>query len=209
MIKGGKTNEKRKRSFRALSNNMTAAELDKFCRRIAESYANSEARFARSYYTEHERISESCFYEVLERAVVLNLVSEKTVDKMERKAELNQSIHARGAGITSKEKYNELRKKRNEFIIFLYSDKEIAKLATDFANHPEISKAEFAEKYDVSIKVIDTLLKKSITENIINDEIFAKIEERSLAKDSSLRAKEFFRLLRERRNANLKGTALN
>lgn len=199
----------KKRSFKALSNTMTTAELDKFCKRIAESYANSEARFARSYYTEHENISVSCFYKVLERAIILNLVSEKTVNKMEKKAELNQSSHARGAGETSKVKYTELRKKRNEYIIFLYSDRDIAELATDFANHPEIQKAEFADKYGVSVNVIDTLLKKSITENIINDEIFTKIEQRSLAKDSSLKAKEFFRLLHERRKANLKGTALN
>lgn len=205
--KGGK--KMKKRSFRELSKNMTLGEFDSFCKRIAESYANSEAKFARTYYTEHENISISCFYKVLERAVVLNLVSEKTVDKMEKKAELNQSLHAKGAGITSKEKYEELRKKRNEYIIFLYSDEEIKKLATDFANNPQITKTEFAKKYEVSTNVIDTLLKKAITENLIADEIFAKIEERSLAKNSSLRAKEFFKILHERRNSNLKGTVLD
>lgn len=199
----------KKRSFRDLSKSMTTIEIDNFCKRIAESYANSEAKFARTYFTEHEDISMSCFYKVLERAVILNLVSEKTVDKMERKAELNQLSHAKGAGMTTREKYSMLRKKRNEYIIFLYSDEEIKEIATDFANNRQITKIEFAEKYDVSIKVLDTLLKKAITENIVDDEIFAKIEERSLAKDSSLRSKEFFRLLHERRKSNLKETALN
>lgn len=199
----------KKRSFKDLSKSMTTTQIDNFCKRIAESYANSETKFARTYYTEHENISISCFYKVLERAVILNLVSEKTVDKMEKKAELNQSTHAKGAGMTSREKYAMLRKKRNEYIIFLYSDEEIKKLAMDFANNPEISKTEFAEKYDVSIKVLDTLLKKAITENLIDDETFVKIEERSLAKDSSLRAKKFFDLLHERRKFNTKGTALN
>lgn len=198
-----------KRSFRDLAKVMSAQEMDKFCKRIAESYANSETRFARSYYTEHENISVSCFYKVLERAIVMNLVSEKTVDKMEKKAEINQSSHAEGAGMTSREKYAALRKKRNEYIIFLYSEEEIKQLATEFANNPEVSKKQFAEKYDVSITVIDVLLKKSITENIINDETFAKIEERSLQKDSSKRAKDFFKLLHERRNFKTKGTALN
>lgn len=199
----------KKRSFKELSRTMTVNEINDFCKRIAESYANSEAKFARTYYTKHENISEACFYKVLERAVILNLVSEKIVDKMERKAELNQSLHAKGAGITSKEKYAMLRKKRNEYIIFLYSDEEIKKLATDFANNSQITKKEFAEKYDVSINIIDTLLKKAITENLIDDETFAKIEKRSLAKDSSLRVREFFELLKERRKANLKETALN
>lgn len=199
----------KKRSFRDLAKTMSAQEMDRFCKKIAESYANSETRFARSYYTEHENISVSCFYKVLERAIVMNLVSEKTVDKMEKKAEINQASHAEGAGITSREKYAALRKKRNEYIIFLYSEEEIAQLATEFANHPEISKKEFAEKYDVSITVIDVLLKKAITENIIDDETFAKIEQRSLKKDSSKRAKEFFQLLHERRNFKAKGTALN
>lgn len=128
---------------------------------------------------------------------------------MERKAELNQSVHAKGAGMTSKEKYAILRKKRNEYIIFLYSDEEITELAKDFANHPEISKAQFAERYDVSIQVIDTLLKKAITENLIDDEIFAKIEERSLKNNQSLRAKEFFQLLQQRRKANIKETIIS
>lgn len=198
----------KKRSFREL-NKMSVADLDRFCKRIAESYANSEAKFARSYYTEHENISASCFYKVLERAIVNNLVSEKTVDKMEKKSELNQSAHAKGAGMTTREKYATLRKKRNEYIIFLYFDEDIKKLAIDFANNPQITKSEFAEKYDVSIKVLDTLLKKAITENLIDDETFAKIEKRSLAKDSSLRTKQFFDLLHERRKFNSKGTALN
>ena len=199
----------RKRSFRDLSKNMSVQEMDSFCKKIAESYANSEVRFARSYYMEHENISQSCFYKVLEINKVVNLVSEKTVDKMERKSEFNQSSHATGAGMTTREKYAILRKKRNEYIIFLYSDSEISELATEFANHFEISKPEFAEKYDVSITVLDTLLKKAITENLIDDETFAKIEERSLTKDSSIRAKEFFKLLKERRTFNSKGTALN
>ena len=199
---------KKKRSFKDLSKSMTTTEIDNFCKKIAESYAYSESKFAKSYYTECENISESCFYKILERAVILNLVSEKTVNKMERKAEMNQSVHAQGAGITSKEKYEILRKKRNEYIIFLYSDEEIIQLAKDFANNPEISKVQFAERYDVSIKVIDTLLKKAITENLIDDETFEKIEERSLRKNQSLRAKEFFKLLHQRRESNLKETAL-
>lgn len=199
----------KKRSFRDLSKTMSAQEMDRFCKRIAESYAKSETRFACSYYTQHENISASCFYKVLERAVVMNLVSEKTVDKMEKKSELNQCSHATGAGMTTREKYAALRKKRNEFIIFSFSEEEIKQLAIDFANHPEISKKEFAQKYDVSNTVIDVVLKKSITEKIVDDEIFAKIEERSLKKDSSKRAKDFFNLLRERRAFKEKGTALN
>lgn len=197
----------KKRSFKDISRTMSTKELDNFCKRIAESYANSDSRFARSYYTEYENISISCFYKVLDRAIMLNLVSEKTVDKMEKKAMANQASHAEGAGMTSREKYVALRKKRNEYIIFLYSDEEIRELATDFANHPEVSKKDFSDKYGVSTTVIDVLLKKSITENIIDDETFAKIEKRSLSRDSSIRAKEFFRLLHQRRNC--KETALN
>jgi hypothetical protein len=102
-----------KRSFSDLSERMTESELNSFCKRIAESYANSEPRFARKYYTEHENITVSCFDKVLERAIVLSLVSEKTVDKMENKAVLNQSFHAKGSGTQTKEKYAMLRERRN------------------------------------------------------------------------------------------------
>lgn len=194
----------KKRSFKDLEKTMTKTQIDNFCKRISESYANSEAKFARTYYTEHENISTSCFYKLLERAVVLNLVSEKIVDKMEKKAELNQLSHAKGAGMTTREKYAMLRKDRNEFIIFSYSDEEIKKLGIDFANNPQTTKAEFAKKYDISIKVLDTLLNKAIVESIVDDETFAKIEERSLSIDSSLRAKEFFKALHEKRETTLK-----
>jgi hypothetical protein len=189
-----------RRSFKELSKTMTESELNSFCKRIAESYANSELRFARKYYAEHENISYSCFYSVLERAVVFYLVSEKTVNRMENKALLNQATHAQGAGTTTKDKYDMLRKKRNEYIIFLYSDERIKQLVVDFADHPEMSKEECSKKYDISISVLDTLIKKAIVENIVDDGTFAKIEVRILKEDSSLRTKDFFQSLHEKRN---------
>lgn len=193
----------KQRTFTDLKKSMTEETLNKFCKRIAESYANSETRFARSYYGKNENITESCFYKVLERAVEMNLVSEKTVDKMERKAEANRNLHVKGAGVGSLVKYEVLRKKRNDYIISNYTKEQITTLATEFANNPEMSKKEFADKYGVCTMVIDKILVKAIVENIVDDETFAKIEKRTIEKNAgNAKTTKFFEALRQKRQHN-------
>lgn len=191
--------QERRRSFVKLRKSMALQEFECFCKRIAIQYAESENRFSRSYFIKEENISENCFYKILDEAVIRNLVSEEIVNKMEAKAIANQKNHAKNAGETSLKHYAELRKKRDEYIIFLYSDDEIKELAEEFAKRVKISKKDFAKKYDISIKVLDVLLKKAFTENIIDDETCKAIEKRSLSKDSSKRAKDFFEQLWKRR----------
>ena len=187
--------EKKRRTFKHLKETMTARTFEDFCKRIANQYANSELHFSGSYFSEHENITKECFRTCLEYAIVQNFITEKTVDKIEKKSIANQKAHAKNAGESTKVYYAKLRKKRNEYILFLYSDSDIKSIAEDFANNPQITKKEFAEKYDISFSVLDVLLKKAFTENIVDDEICRKIERRSLAKDSSKRTKEFFERL--------------
>lgn len=197
----------RARSFTKLKNSVSLLEFESFCRRIAIQYAKSDGQYSSSYFMKAENISRDCFYKILDEAVIRNLVTDEIVDKMEAKAILNQKRHAINAGETSKQHYAQLRKKRNEYIIFLYSDIEIKILAEDFAKSTNETKADFAKRNGVSISVLDTLLKKAFTENIIDDEICKMIEMRSKEKDSSKSAEMFFAQLWERRKN--KENALN
>lgn len=189
-----------KRNYSYLKKHMTPEDFKNFCKRIANQYAKSDDHFSSSYFVKVEEITKSCFYRVIEEAVVRNWVSEEVVNKIEAKSISNQQYHAKNAGETTIRKYAELRRKRNEYIFSLYSDEEIRTMAKEFAEREEnVSKADFAKKYDLNISVLDALLKKAFVQNIADDEICKTIERRSLQRDSSKRTVEFFEYLWKQR----------
>lgn len=191
------------RNYTYLKKNMNSAEFKGLCKQIAIEYAKSENHFSYSYFVKNYNITKSCFYRILEEAIVTNLISEDDVRKMEIKAISNQKNYAANAGESTLRHYALLRSKRNNYILESYSNEQIKSLAEDFAANSKISKLEFAEKYDISIVVLDKMLKKAFIENIIDDQTCKEIEKRSLKKDSSKRAKEFFEYLwTERRYPN-------
>lgn len=188
-----------KRNYSYLKKSMSHEDFKDFCKRIANEYAKSEDSFSCSYFVKEENITKSCFYKVIEEAVVMNLVSEDTVNKIEAKSISNQQNH-KNLGETTIRKYARLRKKRNEYIFSLYSDEEIRTIAKEFAEREEnVSKKDFAKKYDLSIPVFDALLKKAFIQNIADDETCKTIERRSIQKDSSKRTLQFFEYLWNKR----------
>lgn len=190
----------KRRSFTQLKNSMTLKEFETFCRRIATQYAKFEEQYSASYFVKAENITKGCFYKILYEAIIRNLVSEELVNMMETKSICNQKKHALNAGETTRQHYARLRKERNEYIICSYTDLEIKQIAEDFTKSLEEKKTDFAKRYGIGITVLDSLLKKAFVENIADDEICKKIEKRSLSKDSSKRAKEFFAYLWKERN---------
>lgn len=189
-----------KRNYSYLKKHMSQEEFKTFCKKVANQYAKSDDHFSSSYFVKTENITKSCFYRVIEEAVVRNWISEEIVNKVEAKSISNQKYHAQNAGETTLRKYAELRRKRNEYIFSLYSDEKIRNIAKEFAERKEnISKRDFAKKYDLNIVVLDALLKKAFVENIADDEICKTIERRSLQRDSSKRTVEFFQYLWSKR----------
>lgn len=190
----------KKRSFEELKHTMKEEQFITFCTKLATQYANSEAQFARSYFTEYFNITASCYTKLLETAVIHNFVTDKMVDKMEKKAIANQNLHSEGAGSTSINHYAELRAKRKNYIVSTFSDEDVIKVINEF-DSLVISKHELAEKYNVNTKIIDLIIKKGIVENLVSDEVFARIERRSLEKDNSYETKKFFYDLHQERNS--------
>lgn len=198
----------KKRSFTELKKSMTFEELNKFCKKVTEEYAKSEAQFARSYFCEHYNISEQCFYKVLEYAVVTNIVEDYIVTKMLNKAIENQNLHSSGAGARSVAKYARMFNQRCAFIAATIPKEEVMRIATDFANNPDISKQDIATANGISRKVLELVLERAIEENIVDDKIFEAIIERSLSKNNSQDAKDYFLGLKKKREANKKGITL-
>ena len=83
--------EMRARTYSYLEKTMNEQELDKFACDIATSYATSEGQYSRRYYTKIYNITSDCFYKLLERAIVRDLVLDEIVDKMRQKAYKNSN----------------------------------------------------------------------------------------------------------------------
>lgn len=168
-------------NFTQLQKKMTLEQLDKFCKKITEEYANSAAQFARSYFCKKYEITTSCFYKILEKSVINNLVEDVTVQKMIKKAIENQNAHKNGAGASSVIKYAKMYTKRYKYIAETMKVNAIKELAEDFASKPNISKMQFASSYGVNSKVVDYCLERAIIENIVDDFTVKAIQTRSIA----------------------------
>lgn len=201
----------KKRSFTILKKSMSYDEFNKFCKKLTEEYAGSEAQFARTYFTEHYNISADCYYKVLEHAVVTNLVEDVVVVRMMNKALNNQVANNASAGATTRAKYARMYSKRYEFIVHSFSENEIKRFATDFGDNPDISKDDFAATYGVNRKVIELLLVRAIEENIADNRAVDAIELRSInnAKPGQEEiVKSSFAKLRKNREAYKQGITL-
>ena len=58
-------------------------------KKLAEEYANTPIQYSADYFTIEYEISTSTFYNLLEKAVYENIVSDETVKLMEAKAMSN------------------------------------------------------------------------------------------------------------------------
>ena len=94
-----------------------------------------------------------------------------------------------------------MRQKRQDYILSFYTEKEIENLAVNFAYSP-VSKKEFAEAEEMSVGILDKLLKKAIVELIVDDVIFNAIRQRSIdntPQNQQEKVKDFFiKLAKER-----------
>ena len=194
----------KKRSFTQIKKTMQLSEFEAFCKKLTEEYANSDAQFSRSYFCNRYNISESCYYKVMEFAVVMDLVSDSIVSKMLNKSMANQNLHLAGAGGSSIAKYARMYSARCEYIALSFIDDEVRKIAKDFVDNPDIPKQEIATMHGISKKVLDLLLVRGIEQCIVDDETVNKIEERSIKNShpsNVQRTKEYFEALREKRKA--------
>ena len=195
----------KKRNFTQLQKSMTYWEFNNFCKKVTEQYANSEAKFARTYYTQMYNISESCYYRIIEYAIVTNLVNEKNVNKAMNKAIANQKLHNPNAGSTSLVKYSKMYAQRCEYISKSYTDEEVKEMVKIFTDNPNISKEDLASAYGISRKTFELVLIRAIEENIVENKTVDLMEKRSI-ENASLESKkgieEYFNTLKKKREAN-------
>jgi len=193
-----------KRSFTTIKKTMESDELEKFCKKIAEEYANSEPNFSRRYFCKQYRISESCYDKIKELAIVTDLVTDDIVEKMLAKSIANQNLHSNGAGISSIKKFAEMYKERHKHIALSYGEDDVREITEYFADNPNISKQDIAKERGIPTKVLEIILARAIEENIVDDSIVERIEERSLRNthpSNNQRIMTYFEGLKKKREA--------
>lgn len=193
----------KRRSFTQLKKSMSYEQFNKFCKKITEEYATSEAQFARSYYIKQYEISDACYYKIIEYAIVRNLVNDLIVTKAMNKAINNQKTHSTNAGCSTKAKYSKMYTKRCKYIADSYNVEEIKQMAIEYANTPGVSKTDLATSYGITRKVFELLLIRAIVEGIVEDNVVDAMEKRSKENTTNQETKEveeFFKDLQEKRN---------
>ena len=201
----------KKRSFTKLKKEYSYEGFINFCKDTAKRYANSAPEFARTYFCELLNISPSCFYRVLEHAIVTNLVTEKEYEKMYQKSYKNQRSHTEdnSGGTTTYLRYMDMYKRRCQYIAYGIDSKTVREFVLQYIDN-NLSKPELVKKYDISDSTANLLLIRSIEEGIITDEEVNKLEKRCLKNNVSKETvRDCFKVYRSKRKEFLEGLNQN
>ena len=181
------------KNFTAKKKELSPEGLNHFVKRIATQYANSDGQFSATYFTKAEGITSSCFYRVLDEAVIRNLVSEEIVEKMEQKAISNQQRHCEEAGSRTILHYNDLRMKRREYIIKNLSISEKISIAEYVTMNLDKNLGEIARDYDMNPLTLKKILREVFVNPNTDEEICIRLEERSVVREESEEKKNLIR----------------
>lgn len=191
------------RNWTQLKKTMTPAQLNKFCKKLAEQYANSESYFARDYFCRLYNITESCYYKAKEYAITQNLVDDDTVNKMMKKSAGNRDMHAKDSGAATVAKFARMSEERKR--------NKIIQAATEFADNPDISKKDLAIARGLTLREYEMMLVAAIEENLVNDQTVYAMEDRSVKNALAANVEKtlsFFDGLKKKREAFKEGITL-
>ena len=190
----------KRRNFTDLEKTRNRKQMRKFIREVANFYANTDNGISKPYITNYYQITDSCYYKILECAVIWGVVTDKTVKKMEEKTCYNARLHS-GTAFRTECKYAELKQLRKEYEKFPFTKKE-AKEITILFSTGTIAKEKLADIYATSKYKIDKAIYVAIESNLVKDEVYNKIKENSLRVDSSEKTVNFFKKLDFLRKSN-------
>lgn len=189
-----------KRSFRTLRSTMTKKAFYDFCEYVAILCAERGPIYMKKYYTEKLLITDTCYNKILAYAIICNIVDDDTVDNIEHQLILDENLVPEEYINKVKLYFSHLRVLRQKYIIATFSNEKIIKIVNEYSESTNLSKQEVAEAYNVNIKIMDSLIIKSIIKNIISDDLLQKLKNRCMLCDPSSENKNRFNRLCEERN---------
>lgn len=190
----------KRKNYSELEKTRNRRQMRAYVREVAEFYANTDNGISKPYITNYYQITDSCYYKILEYAVIWGVVDDVIVKRMEEKTSYNAQLHS-GISYRTENKYSELRKLRREYAEFPFTKKE-AKEITHLFVEEKVSKEDLARKFCTTRSKIDKAIYVSIELNWVKDEIYNKIKESSLKADSSEKTVNFFKELDYLRESN-------
>ena len=190
----------KRKNYSELEKTRNRRQMRAYVREVAEFYANTDNGISKPYITNYYQITDSCYYKILEYAVIWGVVDDVIVKRIKEKTSYNAQLHY-GTSYRTENKYSELRKLRREYAEFPFTKKE-AKEITHLFVEEKVSKEDLARKFCTTRSKIDKAIYVSIELNWVKDEIYNKIKESSLKADSSEKTVNFFKELDYLRESN-------
>lgn len=189
-----------KRNFRKLRCSMPDERFFELCEDIAMLYAEKGPVYGRTYHKEKYGITDKCYSKLLAYAIICNIVTEDIVDNIEKKSMMYKDFLPKENVEKIQAYYSNLRRIRHKYILTTFSNEKIVKIVKCYTELNYVSKDDIAKNYNISVKIIDALLSKSIINNIISDEMLEKLEKTCILKDPSEYTTNIFKKFREERN---------
>lgn len=194
---------KEARTFNELKKEKSFEELNRFAKEVTELYAKSDYVYSQKNVANDNRLSVKGLRNLMDYAIVTNLVSLEIAKMVLRKSVKCQQTKAEDAGGNSHSHHIKLMEKRNNFIAGSYTKTQIRNIATSIAEDFSKPISYFSRKYEIeSDAITKMLLERAIVESIISDEIMEKIFERSLKGKKDQKIELYFDSLRQKRKSS-------
>lgn len=185
------------RTYTILKKEKTLEELSEFSKQVTERYATSELEYSQEDVARDNNITRGCLRRLMDDAIIEARVSIEIALLVKNKAMKKSEMKVQQAGGRSISHHEDLMKKREAHLLTAFSRVEIKKMAEDIANHPSKPINSFTRKYNIETdRLTKLLLKKSIVENIVSDEVMELIIKRSLGSNPNERANKTFEKFR-------------
>lgn len=196
---GGFIMQEKNRTFKQLEKQKTFEELNCFAKEVTEKYATSPIEYSQSNAARDNHLTVKGLRDLMDYAIVTAQVSLNTAILVKNKAIQNQQRKAREAGGSSIVHHEDLIRQRENFLMTAFSRTETRKIAEDIACNPSKPLHYFTKKYRLeSDRMIKLLLKKSIVEDIVTDEVMELIIKRSYSTEKANQVFQEFRKQREK-----------
>lgn len=191
------------RTFKKLAKEKNFEDFNRFAKEVTMAYATSPITYSQSNVAMDNNLTKKGLRDLMDYAIINNLVSKDTAIQILNKSIQNQQRKANEAGGSSIKHHKELMKKREKFLAYTYSRLEVNDISSDIANNSSETISYFTRKYNIeSDRVTKEILERAILENIVSDEIMKKIISRSLKNNSSEYAQKYFNYLQKEREKN-------
>ena len=186
---------KKPRTFKQLQKSITFEEIKQKAKEVTEIYATSVTICSQEVIASEHGITVKCLRELMDYAIVTNLVSRQIADKVGKKTIKNQ----KNSGSAKKHSRKILRQ-REENLAAIYSTEQIKQIARDYVLRQEQPIIYFTQKYNLeSDWLTRSIFQRAIVDNIVSDNMMKSMIQRSLRFDNSEYNQKYFEYLRKER----------